>query len=66
MEIYRYRQARKLCLSHSQYIKKVLERFSMEKAKPVSRALAVQFKLLGKLSPKTEEEEDICLVFLMR
>jgi hypothetical protein len=45
MKIGRDRDAKKLWLSQAGYVKKVLERFSMENAKPVSTPLANHFRL---------------------
>uniref|UniRef100_A0A2N9HU32 Reverse transcriptase Ty1/copia-type domain-containing protein n=1 Tax=Fagus sylvatica TaxID=28930 RepID=A0A2N9HU32_FAGSY len=45
MEIRRDREAKKLWLSQKNYIKKVLEKFSMLDAKPVSTLLANHFRL---------------------
>jgi hypothetical protein len=45
MEICRDRNASKLWLSQAGYVKKVLERFSMENAKPMSTPLANHFHL---------------------
>jgi hypothetical protein len=45
MEIRKDRDAKKLWLSQAGYVKKVLERFSMENAKPVSTPLANHFHL---------------------
>ena len=45
MEIRRDRDAKRLWLSQANYVKKVLERFSMENAKPVSTPLANHFRL---------------------
>uniref|UniRef100_A0A2N9J6A9 Integrase catalytic domain-containing protein n=1 Tax=Fagus sylvatica TaxID=28930 RepID=A0A2N9J6A9_FAGSY len=47
MEIRRDREARKLWLSQKNYIRKVLEKFSMLDAKPVSTPLANHFRLSG-------------------
>uniref|UniRef100_A0A2N9EMG6 CCHC-type domain-containing protein n=1 Tax=Fagus sylvatica TaxID=28930 RepID=A0A2N9EMG6_FAGSY len=47
MEIHRDRGARKLWLSQKNYIRKVLEKFSMLDAKPVSTPLANHFRLSG-------------------
>jgi hypothetical protein len=46
----------KLTLSQSEYIEKVLERFKMQDAKPVSTPLASHFKLTKEMCPKTQEE----------
>jgi hypothetical protein len=56
MEIRRDRDAKKLRLSQASYVKKVLERFSMENAKPVSTPLANHFRLSISQCPKTVEE----------
>uniref|UniRef100_A0A2N9H2E5 CCHC-type domain-containing protein n=1 Tax=Fagus sylvatica TaxID=28930 RepID=A0A2N9H2E5_FAGSY len=56
MEIRRDRGARKLWLSQKNYIRKVLEKFSMLNAKPVSTPLANHFRLSGSQCPKNEEE----------
>ncbi|KAE8654393.1 hypothetical protein F3Y22_tig00117048pilonHSYRG00173 [Hibiscus syriacus] len=45
-----------LMLSQAEYINKVLSRFNMQDAKPVSTPLGVHFKLSKEQSPKTEEE----------
>ena len=47
-----------LKLSQSEYVKKVLSRFNMNEAKPVSTTLGSHFKLNKEHSPKTEEERD--------
>ena len=57
MEIQRNRKARKLYLSQSKYIEKVLKRFDMWDSKPVATPLAAHFKLSSSLAPKTIEEE---------
>jgi hypothetical protein len=46
----------KLTLSQCEYIEKVLERFRMQNAKPVSTPLARNFKLTKEMCPKTQEE----------
>ena len=46
----------KLTLSQGEYIEKVLERFRMHNAKPVSTPLASHFKLSKEMCPKTQEE----------
>ena len=56
MEILRDREARKLWLSQKNYIRKVLENFSMLDAKPVSTPLANHFRLFGNQCPKNAEE----------
>jgi hypothetical protein len=56
MEIRRDRDAKKLRLSQAGYVKKVLERFSMENAKLVSTPLANHFRLSTSQCPKTVEE----------
>ncbi|KAL5865755.1 hypothetical protein ACOSQ3_003269 [Xanthoceras sorbifolium] len=59
MEISRDREKGKLCLTQSQYLKKVLQRFGMnEQTKPVSTPLAPHFKLSAQLSPKNDEERE--------
>jgi len=45
MEIRMDRDVRRLWLSQAGYVKKVLERFSMENAKPVSTPLANHFRV---------------------
>jgi hypothetical protein len=53
MRITRDRKNRKLTLSQGEYIEKVLERFRMQNAKPVSTPLASHFKLTKEMCPKT-------------
>lgn len=43
-------------LNHKSYLEKVVQRFHLEAAKPVSNPLAHQFKLSKHQSPKTETE----------
>ena len=56
MRITRDRKNKKLTLSQSEYIEKVLKRFNMQNAKPVSIPLASHFKLSKEACPKTREE----------
>ncbi|KAL0459210.1 UNVERIFIED_CONTAM: Retrovirus-related Pol polyprotein from transposon TNT 1-94 [Sesamum latifolium] len=63
MEIHRDRGSRKLWLSQRGYVEKVLDRFGMSKAKPVSTPLANHFKLSSEQCPKTDHEiEDMAKV----
>jgi hypothetical protein len=56
MRITRDGKNHKLTLSQGEYIEKVLERFRMQNAKPVSTPLANHFKLTKEMCPKTQEE----------
>ena len=56
MRITRGRKNHKLTLSQNEYIQKVLERFNMHNAKPVSIPLASHFKLSKEECPKTQDE----------
>jgi len=56
MKILRDRKARKLWLSQQQYVDRVLERFNVKGAKPVSTPLANHFKL-SKVSCPTSQDE---------
>ena len=47
-----------LKLSQLEYVKKILSRFNMNEAKPVSTLLGSHFKLSKEQSLKTEEEMD--------
>ncbi|RVW62119.1 Retrovirus-related Pol polyprotein from transposon TNT 1-94 [Vitis vinifera] len=58
MRIIRDKANGTLKLSQSKYVKKVLSRFNMNEAKPVSTPLGSHFKLSKEQSPKTEEERD--------
>jgi hypothetical protein len=63
MEIRRDRDAKRLWLSQAGYMKKVLERFSMENAKLVSTPLVNHFRLSTLQCQKTvEETEDMSKV----
>ncbi|PKI62590.1 hypothetical protein CRG98_017012 [Punica granatum] len=59
MHISRDRSSGKLWLSQEMYIEKILDRFNMGNAKPVSSPLAFHFKLSSKqcLTSKKEKEE---------
>ena len=54
MEIIRERQSDKLYLSQKGYIDKVLCRFNMHDAKPVSTSLASHFRLSSALCPESD------------
>ena len=56
MEIRGERALGRLWLSQSGYVRKVLERFSMENAKPVSTPLANHFRLSTTQCPKTDDD----------
>ncbi|KAG8499626.1 hypothetical protein CXB51_006086 [Gossypium anomalum] len=56
MEILRDRKASKLYLSQKGYIEKLLCRFNMRSAKPVSTPLAAHFRLSSALSPQSDDE----------
>ncbi|KAE8658345.1 hypothetical protein F3Y22_tig00116971pilonHSYRG00233 [Hibiscus syriacus] len=54
----RDRDSRKLWLSQRGYVEKMLERFAMSSAKPVSTPLANHFKLSSEQCPKTDKEAE--------
>ncbi|KAG8483801.1 hypothetical protein CXB51_022649 [Gossypium anomalum] len=56
MEILRDRKTSKLYLSQKGYIEKVLCRFNMQSAKPVSTPLVAHFRLSSALSPQSDDE----------
>jgi hypothetical protein len=56
MRITRDRKNHKLTLSQGEYTEKMLERFRMQNAKPISTPLASHFKLTKEMCPKTQEE----------
>ncbi|CAM8987567.1 unnamed protein product [Rhodiola kirilowii] len=58
MRIERDRKAGKLHLSQAEYIKKILERFSIQDAKPAKIPLGNQITLSIRDSPKDQEERD--------
>ena len=49
---------RKLTLSKNEYIQKVLKRFNMHNAKPISAPFSKHFKLSNEMCPKTQEDMD--------
>ncbi|KAF2298919.1 hypothetical protein GH714_029104 [Hevea brasiliensis] len=56
MEITRDRSVGKLFLSPQAYVEKVLKRFNMNNAKPMTAPFAAHFKLSADISLKTDEE----------
>ncbi|KAE8721388.1 hypothetical protein F3Y22_tig00016106pilonHSYRG00031 [Hibiscus syriacus] len=58
IEICRDKDSRKLWLSQRGYVEKMLERFTMSSAKPVSTLLANHFKLSSEQCPKTDKEAE--------
>ncbi|CAA0835646.1 Uncharacterized mitochondrial protein AtMg00810 [Striga hermonthica] len=56
MEIHRDRGSKKLWLSQKGYVEKVLQRFGMNEAKPVSTPLANDFNLSVDQCPKSDNE----------
>jgi len=56
MRITRDTKNKKLTLSQSEYIEKVLKIFNMQNETPVSIPLASHFKLSKEVCPKTQEE----------
>ena len=58
MEIVRDRSEGRLCLSQRGYLEKLLCRFDMDAAKPVSTPLAAHFKLSVMAAPSTDEERE--------
>lgn len=58
MKISRDRQNGKLWLSQEKYVEKVLERFNMSKAKPVTTPLAGQFALSTNQCPTSEKDKE--------
>ena len=57
MQIHKDRKNDKLWLSQIKYVEKILQRFGMNKVKPVNIPLASHFKLSSGLSPKNDEEK---------
>ena len=58
MRIIRDKANGTLKFSQSDHVEKVLSRFNMNEAKPMSTPLGSHFKLSKEQSPKTEEERD--------
>ena len=58
MKVCRDRKNKKLTLFQADYIKKVLQCFSIENAKAVNIPLPGHLKLTKEMCPKTQEEED--------
>ena len=58
MRITRLRDTRKIYLSQKKYIDRVLERFNMMNAKPVSTSFAGHMKLSKKMCPTAREEKE--------
>ena len=56
MEIHKERALGRLWLSHSGYVGKVLERFNVENAKPISTPLANHFRLSTSQCLKTDDD----------
>ena len=56
MEIIRDRKNRRLLLSQERCVERILKRFNMKEAKPVTTPLSSHFKLSKRLCPSTEEE----------
>lgn len=56
MEIHRSGSEGLLFLSQTSYVEKLLKRFNMMDAKPVSTPIARHFKLSSNLAPKTDDE----------
>ncbi|PKI57097.1 hypothetical protein CRG98_022491 [Punica granatum] len=64
MHISRDRSSGKIWLSQEKYIEKILDRFNMGNAKPVSSPLASHFKLSSKQCPTSEKEKEEMKKFL--
>ena len=58
MKICRDRKNQKLSLSQADYVKKVLQHFSMENVKAISTPFPGHLKLTKEIYTKTQEEED--------
>ena len=56
MRITRDKKNHKLTLSQGEYIEKVLQRFRMQNAKPISTPLGIHFNLSKEMCPKTQED----------
>uniref|UniRef100_A0A2N9HLM6 Integrase catalytic domain-containing protein n=1 Tax=Fagus sylvatica TaxID=28930 RepID=A0A2N9HLM6_FAGSY len=58
MQILRDKKAKKLWLSQEKYVERILERFNMKHAKPVSTPLGGHFKLSKKSCPSSNKEKE--------
>ena len=58
MEIYRYQPRRKIFLSQKSYIEKILSKFGMSNAKPLSTPSDANFRLSTTLGPQSEAEKE--------
>eukprot|EP00253_Pinus_taeda_P003064 PITA_03064 len=58
MRITRDRKNHKLTLSQNEYIQKVLKRFNMHNAKPISTPFSSHLKLSKEMCPRTQEDMD--------
>ena len=58
MKIVRDRKSKKVWLSQEKYVERVLEKFNMRDAKPVSTPLANHFKLSKSMCPSSREGRD--------
>ena len=58
IEIHKDKKNGKLSFSQEKYVEKIVERFKMNKAKPVNVPLASHFKLSSNLCPSSVEEND--------
>ena len=58
MHIFHDREIKKLWLSQEGYIEKVLQRFSMDKVKPVSSLLANHFMMSSQQCPSTDVKKE--------
>ncbi|GKV30830.1 hypothetical protein SLEP1_g39605 [Rubroshorea leprosula] len=57
MKVFRDRKDMKIWLNQKNYIERVLQRFNMQNAKPVSTPFPVHIKLSSEYSPSTEAEK---------
>ena len=65
VKILRNRSKKLSGLSQQTYIKKVLERFQMHNCKPIDTPIAKNESLSLDMCPKTQDEKEKMLVFLM-
>ena len=57
MKIRRKRKERQIYLSQRSYLEKVISRFGMDSAKPVSTPLVGHFRLSAAMSPSSDKEK---------